>query len=230
MNIGYLEDDIEQANMVRQWLLDAGHQCEHFERGAEFIQQVRLANYDLLVMDWELPDISGIETLQTIRASVNQNIPVLFCTQRDAEADVVQALEAGADDYMVKPVRQAELKARIQALARRAGVDEKPQTQVTLGPYRFELAAREAFFQDTPITLTEKDFDLAVCLFTHVGRVLSRKYLLETIWGVTADVNTRTVDVHISRIRKSLSINPEHGFRIKTVYQHGYRLEAVSQD
>ncbi|MDX1695888.1 MAG: response regulator transcription factor [Ketobacteraceae bacterium] len=230
MRIGYLEDDLQQANMVKQWLADAGHECRHFERGAEFVQDVRTGNHDLLLMDWELPDISGIEALTTIRASVNQTIPVLFCTQRDAEEDVVRALEAGADDYMVKPIRQGELKARIDALARRAGVTDKPRVHIELGPYRFDISAREAYLSNQPVTLTEKDFDLAICLFNNVGRVLSRKYLLETIWGVTADVNTRTVDVHISRIRKSLNISPENGYRIKTVYQHGYRLEATSQD
>lgn len=230
MHIGYLEDDVQQAQMVRQWLEAAGHQCLHCEQGAEFIQQVKARNFDLLIMDWELPDISGIEALKTIRTSVSQSIPILFGTQRDAEDDVVQALEAGADDYMVKPIRQGELKARVEALARRAGVSDKTHHKIETGPYRFDVAGREAHFNGEQIALTEKDFDLAVCLFTNVGRVLSRKYLLETIWGVTADVNTRTVDVHISRIRKSLNINPENGYRIKTVYQHGYRLETIEQE
>ena len=230
MRIGYLEDDLQQAAMVKQWLAEAGHDCQHFERGGEFIQQVRSGRFDLLLMDWEVPDINGIEALTAIRGSINQTIPVLFCTQRDAEEDVVRALEAGADDYMVKPIRQGELKARIEALARRAGVTEKPSSRIETGPYLFDIAAREAHFSGEPVTLTEKDFDLAICLFNNLGRVLSRKYLLETIWGVTADVNTRTVDVHISRIRKSLNINPENGYRIKTVYQHGYRLESINQD
>ncbi|MCG8673574.1 MAG: response regulator transcription factor [Pseudomonadales bacterium] len=230
MHIGYLEDDLQQANMVKQWLIDAGHECTHRDEGAAFIQDVRTGAFDLLLLDWELPDISGIEVLQTVRNAINVSIPVLFCTQRDAEEDVVMALEAGADDYMVKPVRQAELKARLEALARRAGVNDQIANVIEVGPYRFNVAAREVFLNDELVNVTEKDFDLAVCLFSNVGRVLSRKYLLETIWGVTADVNTRTVDVHISRIRKSLNINPDRGYRIKTVYQHGYRLESVESD
>lgn len=230
MRIGYLEDDMQQAAMVKQWLQAAGHDCDHYDRSGEFIQEVKSGTFDLLILDWELPDISGIEALQTIRTSINPTIPVLFCTQRDSEEDVVKALETGADDYMVKPVREGELKARIDALARRAGVSEKEHAKIELGPYRFDTIAREAYFKDEQVTLTEKDFDLAVCLFTNVGRVLSRKHLLEAIWGVTADVNTRTVDVHISRIRKSLCINPENGYRIKTVYQHGYRLEAITNE
>ncbi|PIE40708.1 MAG: DNA-binding response regulator [Gammaproteobacteria bacterium] len=230
MHIGYLEDDPQQAAMVKQWLEEGGYQCSHFDRGAEFIQEVKSGAFDLLLLDWELPDITGLEVLQSLRLSINLDIPVLFCTQRDAEEDVVKALEAGADDYMVKPVRQAELNARVSALARRAGISGYKKEVFESGPYRFDLSAREAFFDEELINLTEKDFDLAVCLFTNVGRVLSRKHLLVTIWGVTADVNTRTVDVHISRIRKSLKINPDNGYRIKTVYQHGYRLETIDSE
>ena len=230
MHIGYLEDDLDQAAMVKLWLEATSHECSHFDRSTDFIQQVKLGNFDLLILDWELPDMNGVEVLQVIRSTINPSIPVLFCTQRDAEEDVVRALETGADDYMVKPVREAELKARIEALARRAGVVDAERESSTLGPYSFDIVSRSATLGGEAVTLTEKDFDLAVCLFTNVGRVLSRKHLLETIWGVTAEVNTRTVDVHISRIRKSLKIAPENGYRVKTVYQHGYRLESVGSD
>lgn len=230
MHIGYLEDDEQQAAMVKQWLSDWGHQSTHYSSGAEFIQAVKTNNFDLLILDWELPDINGIDVLRMLRHTINLSIPVLFCTQRDDETDVISALENGADDYMVKPVRQGELKARISALARRAGISDEKQDTIEQGPYRFNVAAREAMLNDKVISLTEKDFDLAICLFGNIGRVQSRKHLLETIWGVTADVNTRTVDVHISRIRKSLAINPDNGFRIKTVYQHGYRLESVDAE
>lgn len=227
MNIGYLEDDDQQSAMVKQLLVEAGHECSHYDRGIDFIQSVRSSNFDLLILDWELPDVSGIEALQTIRTSINPTIPVLFCTQRDSEEDVVKALETGADDYMVKPVKRAELVARLEALARRAGVGGKDLAEIAMGPYSFNKVTREATLHGEPVSLTEKDFDLAICLFSNLGRVLSRKHLLETIWGVTADVNTRTVDVHISRIRKGLAINPDNGYRIKTIYQHGYRLEKL---
>lgn len=229
MHIGYLEDDVEQAAVVKQWLQDAGHQCDHKDRSVDFIQSVKSANYDLLILDWELPDLAGIEALKTIRTSINLSIPVLFCTQRDSEEDVVKALETGADDYMVKPVKKGELTARLDALARRAGITSNEFSKVELGPYAFNAVNREATLHGNPVALTEKDFDLAICLFSNLGRVMSRKHLLETIWGVTAEVNTRTVDVHISRIRKALAINPDNGYRIKTIYQHGYRLERLDE-
>lgn len=227
MHIGYLEDNIQQASTLKQWMTDQGFQCTHFERALELIQGVRDGCFDLLVLDWELPDVSGVDTLVTIRTQIDENIPVLFCTQRDAEEDIIMALEKGADDYVVKPVRKGELSARLNALARRAGLGEKLDDQIVQPPYRLDLKRKLAFNQEDPIALTEKDFDLAVCLFSNCGRVLSRSYLLETVWGMTADINTRTVDVHISRIRKAFAIGAETGYRIKTVYQHGYRLEKI---
>ncbi|OUS05954.1 DNA-binding response regulator [Gammaproteobacteria bacterium 42_54_T18] len=230
MRIGYLEDDVQQASTLKQWMIEQGYQCVHFERAFELIQGVRKGQFDLLVLDWELPDISGIDTLVTIRTQINENIPVLFCTQRDAEDDIIMALEKGADDYVVKPVRKGELSARLSALARRAGVGAAVTDVIVQAPYRLDLKSKKAFNQEVPITLTEKDFDLAACLFSNCGRVLSRTYLLETVWGLSADINTRTVDVHISRIRKAFAIGAEAGYRIKTVYQHGYRLERIEPE
>ncbi len=230
MRIGYLEDDIQQASTLKQWMVEQGYQCTHFERALELMQGVRQGQFDLLVLDWELPDISGIDTLVTIRTQINENIPVLFCTQRDAEDDIIMALEKGADDYVVKPIRKGELSARLNALARRAGVGEAVSDVIVQAPYRLDLKNKKAFNQEEPIVLTEKDFDLAACLFSNTGRVLSRSYLLETVWGLSADINTRTVDVHISRIRKAFAIGAETGYRIKTVYQHGYRLEHIEPE
>jgi len=229
MRIGYLEDDLQQASTLKQWMEEWGYQCFHFDRAMMLIQGVREGNFDILVLDWELPDISGIDALTTIRTQIDDQIPVLFCTQRDAEEDIIQALEVGADDYVVKPVRKGELKARLVALARRAGLAEGVGDEIILPPYRLDLKDKKAFINDEPLTLTDKDFDLAACLFSNQGRVLSRTYLLETIWGVSAEINTRTVDVHISRVRKAFAIGPKTGYRIKTVYQHGYRLEQISE-
>ena len=230
MRIGYLEDDVQQASTLKQWMIEQGYQCEHFERAFELIQGVRQGRFDLLVLDWELPDISGIDTLVTIRTQINEDIPVLFCTRRDDEDDIIMALEIGADDYVVKPVRKGELSARLNALARRAGVGEVVSDVIVQAPYRLDLKSKKAFNQEEPIVLTEKDFDLAACLFSNCGRVLSRTYLLETVWGLSAEINTRTVDVHISRIRKAFAIGAETGDRIKTVYQHGYRLERIEPE
>ena len=186
---------------------------------------LRRETFDLLVLDWEVPDMTGFAILEELRASGNR-VPVLFATQRDDETSIVGALSHGADDYMVKPVRQAELLARINALGRRSGVSEEGDAGAfSLGCWDIDREKRQILVEGEAAKLTDKDFDLACYLFMNVGKLLSRAHLLEKVWGIMTPIESRTVDVHISRIRRSLQIRPERGYRIKTVYQHGYRLE-----
>lgn len=223
MRIWLLEDDAAQARLLLSWLHDAGHEAMHFDNTAGLLDALRRDQPELFVLDWELPDSSGIETLQRIRDKLTWHVPVLFVTQRDSEADIVMALSSGADDYMVKQISQGEFLARVDALGRRLG---NTSLEFEVGPYRFHPETHAIYRDGDAVSLTVKDFELAHYLFRNVGRLLSREELLKEIWGVSG-VNTRTVDMHMSRVRKSLDIRPESGFRIKTVYRHGYRLEQV---
>lgn len=228
MRIAYLEDDAAQAELVQHWLVEAGHSCAHSASGRHFMTLLRRETFDLLVLDWEVPDMTGFTVLEELRASGNK-VPVLFATQRDDEASIVGALSQGADDYMVKPVSQAELLARINALGRRSGISGGGDEKVfSLGGWEVDKEKRQICVDGEAASLTDKDFDLACYLFQHVGKLLSRAHLLEKVWGIMTPIESRTVDVHISRIRRSLHIRPERGYRIKTVYQHGYRLEEAS--
>lgn len=226
MKIALLEDDIQQANLVLSWLTEAGFEVGHKTLGAEFVEMVEQDVYDLAILDWEVPDGSGIEVLKKLRSQFQSNMPILFATQRDAEADIVSALKAGADDYMIKPLRQSELLARLTALSRRAGIQTDDDV-LTLGPVVIDTLREEITVDSVPIKVTHKDYQVAVCLVRNVGKVLSRDYLLREVWGVDASLNTRTVDVHVSRVRRSLNLTPEAGYCIKNIYQHGYRLEKV---
>ncbi len=223
MNIWLLEDDAAQARLLMSWLAEAGHDATHFDTTAALLDALRRNQPELFVLDWELPDSSGIETLQRIRDKLTWHVPVLFVTQRDSEADIVLALSSGADDYMVKQIGEAEFLARVAALGRRLG---NTSLEFEIGPYQFQPDTHAILRDGESIQLTVKDFELAHYLFRNLGRLLSREELLKEIWGVSG-VNTRTVDMHMSRVRKSLDIRPESGFRIKTVYRHGYRLEQV---
>jgi DNA-binding response OmpR family regulator len=223
MNIILLEDDPAQAVTLKSWLIEAGYECEHTASGEEFLPRLDRSDFDMLVLDWELPDTSGIEVLRIIRSTVNWHVPVLFVTQRDSEADIVEALSSGADDYMVKQASKAEFLARVNALSRRLGT---AALEVEFGQYRFNLENKTAMCHDEEVRLTAREFEVAHYLFQRMGRLVSREQLLRDVWRVSG-VNTRTVDVHVSRVRKRLGITPENGFRIKTVYQHGYRLEQV---
>ena len=229
MRIAYLEDDMAQAELVTHWLKEAGHNCIHLASGREFMSLLRRDTFDILVLDWEVPDMNGYAVLEEVRASGNRT-PVLFATQRDDESSIVGALSQGADDYMVKPTKQAELLARIAALGRRAGVsDMEDDTALTVGTWTVDRSRRQILLADEPVKLTDKDYELASYLFQNVGKLMSRAHLLEKVWGIMTPIESRTVDVHISRIRRSLQIRPEQGYRIKTVYQHGYRLEPIEE-
>lgn len=226
MNIILLEDDPAQADSITGWLDAAGHHCRVAGTGAEFTQILNRADFDMLILDWELPDTTGIDMLNLVRSTVNWHVPVLFVTQRDAESDIVTALSSGADDYMVKQASKAEFLARVTALSRRLGAAE---LEVEFGPYLFNLESKVVVYNGDELKLTAREFEVAHYLFQRLGRLVSRDQLLRDIWRISG-VNTRTVDVHVSRVRKRLAISPENGFRIKTVYQHGYRLEQVQPD
>ncbi len=222
MNVGLLEDDPAQAERMITLLGKLGHRTEHFATGTGMLESLRKSSFDLLLVDWELPDLSGIEVLRMVRTIVDWHIPVLFVTQRDSEEDIVEALEAGADDYLVKEVRERELAARIHALLRRLG--NEPQT-VHIAHVELDRRTRSATCHGQPVELTAKDFELAWYLLHNIGRLLSRQQLLRDVWGVNVPLNTRTVDVHMSRLRRRLDFGQQGPLRIRTVYQHGYRLE-----
>lgn len=226
IKIAFLEDDLEQAKMVMSWFDGFGYAYEHFTHAQALLKRLKDHSFDVAVLDWELPEMSGLEAVKLIRSKYHQNLPILFCSMRDDEADVVLALESGADDYMRKPLLRIELQARLQALLRRSH-GKQPENIIEHGPYRFDLQNKHAYVNGVLVEMTDKDFEVASCLFDNMGRILSRSFLLETVWGISSDLHTRTVDVHVSRVRKALGISPESGFRVKTIYQHGYRLEKV---
>lgn len=229
MRIALLEDEQEQARNVRELLLTAGHDCDVYGTGQSFLSGISHRSYDLLIMDWQLPDMDGIDILKILRQQMSWPIPVLFLTQRDSELDIVSALDAGADDYLTKPARPAELLARLQALARRSNPDTD-KAVLEYGPFKIDTQDRSIRLHGERLTLTDKDFDLTLFLFQNQGRLLTREVLLERVWGLSREINTRTVDTHMSRLRRRLGIKPENGYRIKTIYQRGYRLETVSAD
>lgn len=223
LRIALLEDNEEQAARVSGWIEDRGYHCGVFHSAEEFQRALRKTSYDVVVLDWMLETgSSGLEVLQWIRKTLNSDIPVIFATSRQAEEDIVHALQSGADDYLAKPVRQHELLARLFALARRA----QPETEMLeCPPYVFDTSNRIVRLNDEPIKLTEKEFDLALFLFRNRGRVLSRQHLLTSVWGTSAELNTRTVDTHASRLRKKLKLLASERWKLTSIYQHGYRLE-----
>jgi DNA-binding response OmpR family regulator len=211
------------------WLEQDGHKIRHFESASSLFKEITKDRYDLLILDWVLPDKSGIEVLRWVRENLDWHIPVLFTTQREAEEDIVCALENGADDYMVKPLKMMEMLARIKVLGNRSTSHDSEKKKLEASPYTLDPVNRSISIKGDPVEMTHKEFDLALFLFRNTGRILSRGHILETVWGRNPDVNTRTVDTHVSRLRNKLKFNQEEGWRLSTIYQHGYRLERLNQ-
>lgn len=226
MRIALVEDDKDQAELMRLWLEEAGHQCTHFGASKPFLKALARESFDLMIMDWMLPDISGLDALKTLREQLEWRVPVLFITQKDDEGNIVEALEAGADDYMTKPAKQREMLARVNALGRRTTSGSEGAV-LRMDPYEIDTKAHQVSVDGEPVTLTQKEYELVVFLFKHNGRIVSRGHLLESVWGTNPDINTRTIDTHMSRIRNKLQIKPENGWRLNSIYQHGYRLERL---
>lgn len=232
MRIASLDDDEDQLAQIRFVLKTMGHECHTFATAREFQKMLLRESFDLLLVDWALPDSSGPEVVRWVREHIKDAVPILFLTSRQDEAAIIEALAAGADDFMVKPVRVGELSARINALLRRCYVGQTAQA-MEWRPYVF-LADQcaVAIDEQPPVSLARKEFELALFMFRNMGRLMSRAHLLEAVWssevGEAVEVSSRTLDTHVSRLRSLLRLQPEHGYRLVSVYRQGYRLEAVT--
>lgn len=224
MIFAVVEDSRSQAEVLKALLKSEGHQVEIFADGASCLEALKSRSFDFFVIDWNLPDMGGDEVLRQVREQFGWEVPVVFCTARTDEEDASDILRMGADDYIPKPVRYMEFMARVHALLRR----RKPrQTLLQFGNIEIDLEGRRIRLAGADVDLTQREFELAVILLRNVGRVLSREELLAGVWAREADVDTRTVDTHASRLRKKLGLAGESGLMLSSVYGQGYRLDTV---
>ena len=228
MEIALLEDNPTDARLIKSYLESSGHDCQVFETGQSLIDQLPHMSYSLLIIDWELPDIAGDRILAWVRENIGYDLPVIFVTGRDSTQDIVAMLDAGADDYMTKPVNLEEMLARITALVRRSRLPEKSGNSIYIQPYELDFSCHRITKSGVEISLTPKEFELAGYLLQNIGELLSRNRLLEEIWGYGPEIHTRTIDIHISRIRKKLELTEEQGWKLTSIYHKGYRLERLA--
>ena len=229
MRIAVLDDDPLLLDLLKAMTESLGHVCHTFDTGAGLLKALRRDSFDLLTVDWHLPDMDGPEVVRAARALTGPQIPILFVTRRQDEQDIVEALASGADDFMTKPLRMGEFSARIKALGRRAYPDRSADT-LTFGQYRFDASTRSLHLDGAVLEMTELEYALSLFLFQNCGRLLSRDHLREMVWGQTHEVTSRTIDTHISRLRSKLRFGPELGYTVSAVYGTGYRLEVVEPD
>ncbi|MEJ2611991.1 MAG: response regulator transcription factor [Candidatus Thiodiazotropha sp.] len=209
MRIAYLEDDEVQSAVMKEWLETEGYVCRVFNDAEVFMHELRYETYDLLIMDWELPGKSGVDLLSWLRG------------EREWE------LQKSTDDYLAKPVNRDAMLARFKALVRR---HSNHRETIRIADFSLHKNKKLLTINDVPINMTEKEFQLAWMLFNNVGRLLSRDHLLESVWGFGPGLMTRTVDTHISRLRRKLGLTPDKGWRLKAVYHQGYRLELMEDE
>ena len=226
MRIAALDDDPILLELLKAMTESLGHVCHTFDTGAALLKTLRRDSFDLLIVDWHLPDMDGPEVVRAARTLTGPQIPILFVTRRQDEQDIVEALASGADDFMTKPVRIGEFSARINALERRAFPDMSADTLV-FGRYQFDAPTRSLHLDGAVLELTELEYGLSLFMFQNCGRLLSREHLREMVWGQTHEVTSRTIDTHVSRLRNKLKLSPEYGYTITAVYGTGYRLEVV---
>jgi two-component system, OmpR family, response regulator RegX3 len=226
MRIAVLEDDRSQAFLLRHCLTSAGHHPINFDKGADVLRAVGEEKFDALLLDWNVPDLSGIEVLNRVRNELNSNIPAVVVTSRDAEEDIVKALQEGADDYICKPIRPKELVARLEVVIKH-DAKQPSDDVIEVGRLRVQVPGRQVLLNNVPVALSIKDFDLAVFLLRNVGRVLSRAQIVESVWGTGIDITSRTLDTHVSRVRTKLWLTQPNNWHLAAVYGYGYRLERL---
>ena len=225
MRIAIIDDDTVLSSGITSALARNGWACRTHADGRSFVATLHRESYDAYIVDWGLPDMSGLDVLRAIRTRVPVTVPVLFLTARDTEQDVIEALEAGADDFVVKPARIGELQARLRALWRRnSRFPDTPDTY-EYDRFRFELKLQRAWVDGASVDLTQKEFLLALLLLRNLGKPLSRGHIREAVWGRDSEIPSRTMDTHVSRVRTKLGLRPERHYLLAPVYSYGYRLE-----
>jgi DNA-binding response OmpR family regulator len=217
-----VEDDPDIVELVQLYLTRDGWTVETTDDGKQALENVRRSGYQLLVLDLQLPGLDGLSLCAEVRRDkATRDLPIVILTARGDEADRIVGLEMGADDYVVKPFSPKELVARVRALFRRLDRRDESETPLTMGDLEVDRTRHTVHWAGQSVALTAKEFALLVALLEARGRVLSRQTLLQEVWGYSYAEGTRTVDVHVRRLREKI---PALAAAIITVKSLGYRL------
>ena len=218
-----VDDDPNIRELVRLYLEKEGFEVTCAERGDEAVKAFRAAPPNLMLLDVMLPGMDGWQVCREVRKI--SNIPIIMLTAKDETFDKVLGLELGADDYIVKPFDMKELVARIKAVIRRFQVAEAPEKELVFPGLTINISQYTVTYMGKPLEMPPREIELLYFLASHPGMVFTREQLLEQVWGYDYFGDSRTVDVHVKRLREKLSGGEELGWQIKTVWGVGYKFE-----
>ena len=224
MKILVVDDEAVLVKGISYNLRNDGYEVLTGSNGMDAVRTVRETPVDLVILDVMMPEMDGLEACRQIRDF--SDVPIILLTAKADDMDKLMGFEHGADDYLTKPFNILELKARVRALLRRAGLREAKPEQIEAGAIRLDLVSRNAYRDGVLADLTAKEFDLVDLLLRNPNRVYSRENLLDLIWGYDYQGDIRTVDVHIRRIREKLERNPAEPEHIMTKWGVGYYFKA----
>jgi DNA-binding response OmpR family regulator len=229
LRVAILDNDAAEVASLRNAL--SAYHCQAFHTPSELTQRGHAIaiEADLFLLDVQTlqrqPEIGAALVAKLCNSDATP--PVLLCAGRNDTAALLQALHAGANDYVIKPLRVGEILLRVQILLKRAYPAYQDQQQFRFARYVFETPSNRVTRDGVSVDMTQKEFELALLLFGNLGRPLSRAYIQDAIWSRDADLPSRTMDTHVSRVRNKLQLKPEHGFRLAPVYGYGYQLEQI---
>jgi len=227
MRVFIADNDSDVVDYLKQIVKDLGHDAVGFTDSKTFTEILLREVFDLVILDWNIRAADEISLLEWMNKTLITRPPVIVMANRSAKRDTADALNAGADDYITKPESRNIIAARVNALLRGNAACGAFDTEVTYGAYKMNRLEQSVSIHGQTVILTAKEFELAEMFFKNTDRTLSRHYIMQTIWRTTATLATRTLDMHISRVRAKLALQPENGFRIFTVFGYGYRLESA---
>jgi DNA-binding response OmpR family regulator len=227
MRVAIADDDPEVIDFLGKIVTEQGYAYAGYADGRTLSDALLCDTFDLVILDWNLPGRSGIQIVKWMESAVSEHPPVIMMTSRTAKQDISDALNAGADDYITKPEDRQVIAARINALLRGNTGASAMETMAEYGDYLLDRIGQTVRHGEKEIALTAKEFELVDLMFRNRDRTLSRRYIMETVWRTNAHLATRTLDMHVSRIRSKLGLKPENGYRIFTVFGYGYRLETL---
>ncbi|MFN4219852.1 MAG: response regulator [bacterium] len=217
-----VDDEKNIVELIKFHLKKENYRIVEAYKAKDALELFKKEKPDLIILDLMLPDMGGFEVCKLIRRE--SKVPIIMLTARGEEVDKILGFELGADDYLTKPFSPRELLARIKAVLKRSRMNPNEMNEISTGPFKVNVTTREIYKGDQLLELKPKEFDLLKLFITNPGRVFSRQYLLEQIWGYDYLGDTRTVDVHVRRLRQKVEDNPDNPVYIKTVHGVGYKF------